>query len=393
MTRPEAPREGALADRWLIAILVLAALALRWHGIGYGLPEVYEEAYPFKIAWRMWGWGPDRAFDPNPHWFKYPGLTIELQLLGQALLFLALRIAGAIHSTVDFRILHELDPTAFYLTGRGITALLGAATVIPVFLLARRAAGRGAAIAAGLLVAVNPGLIAKSQVIEVDVPLTLLVAASLLAAVRLAERLTWGRIVAAGALVGLAAGAKYPGIVLAVPMVLAIVMAARRTPESRSRAPRSGKRGSAAPGRPNPALGAVSSISVFALVVIAALFVTSPYLFLDSGSAMRDLAVEGEHMRLGHFGADLGPTWLSYLRDWPLRVAGIPVAIASLSGLVWFTLRREKWAVILAGFVVAYAVLVSSFAMKADRYLLPLLPAAFVFAGALAADLCGRVRA
>ena len=63
--------------------LVLVALALRLYGLKAGLPEVYEEAYPFKKAWAMWGFGPGRGLDLNPHWFRYPGLTIELQFLGQ----------------------------------------------------------------------------------------------------------------------------------------------------------------------------------------------------------------------------------------------------------------------------------------------------------------------
>jgi len=96
-----------------IAALVALALALRIQGIGAGLPEVYEEAYPFKVAWSMWGWGPGRGIDLNPHWFKYPGLVIDLQFLGQGLLYLLLSVTGGIHSTLDFRVLHQLDKTPF----------------------------------------------------------------------------------------------------------------------------------------------------------------------------------------------------------------------------------------------------------------------------------------
>ncbi|MEK7824568.1 MAG: glycosyltransferase family 39 protein [Candidatus Eisenbacteria bacterium] len=373
-----------IADRWAPAGLVLLALALRLYGIDAGLPQVYEEAYPFKTAWTMWGWGPGLGLDLNPHWFRYPGLTIDLQFLGQGLLYLLLTATGAVHSTLDFRVLQQLDPTPFYLMGRSLTALLGALTVLPVFHLARRVAGRGAAIAAALLVAVSPPLIARSQVIEVDVPLTLFVAWGLLAALDLAGGLTRRRAITAGVVVGLAATAKYPGIVLIVPCLVAIALGARA-------AAAAGR-----PGRSTPRRDALiawpAAIGVAGLALLATVFVTSPFLFLDYRSALADLAVEREHMRLGHFGSDLGSTWLTYARDWFTAVAGWPVALTSLAGLVLFlVMRRRAWALVAGSFLLAYAVLVSSFAMKADRYLLPLLPAAFLFACALAAELCDRV--
>jgi hypothetical protein len=369
----------------MLAGLVLLALSLRLYGIGAGLPQVYEEAYPFKTAWTMWGWGPGHGFDLNPHWFRYPGLTIDLQLLGQGILYLLLRATGAVHSTLDYRVLQQLDKTPFYLMGRFLTALLGALTVVPVFHLARRAAGRGAAVAAALLVAVSPALIAKSQLIEVDVPLTLFVAWGLVAALHLADALTRRRAITAGVAVGLAAAAKYPGIVLIVPCLLAIALGARTSPPAAGRPGRGTRRWDAPIAWP-------AAIGVGALALLATLFVTSPFLFLDSRSALADLAVEREHMRLGHFGSDLGSTWLTYARDWCTTVAGWPVALASLGGLVlFFAMRRRPWALVAGSFLLAYAALVSSFAMKADRYLLPLLPAAFVFACASAAELCGRV--
>ncbi len=375
-------REG-----WVVAGLVLLALALRLQGIGAGLPEVYEEAYPFKVAWRMWGWGPGQGLDLNPHWFKYPGLMIDLQFLGQGLLYLVLTATGAVHSTLDFRVLQQLDKTPFYLMGRSITALLGAATVIPVFVMSRRIAGRGSGAAAAVLVALSPPLIARSQVIEVDVPLTLLVACGLLAAIRLGEGLTLRRALAAGVVTGLATTAKYPGVLLAIPCIVAIALGSRvSAPAPATARARKASRGW------DRIIAWPAACAVFGIALLAAVFVVSPYLFLDHRSALADLAVEREHMRLGHFGSDLGLTWRSYLRAWFGGIAGPTLTLASAAGLVvYLGARRRAWAVLVGSFVITYAALVSSFAMKADRYLLPLLPAAIVFACALAAELCGRL--
>src|SRR5258706_14976588 len=100
---------------WPITILTIGAFAIRMHGIRWGLPEVYEEAYPFKAAWDMWAWGPYHAFQWDPHFFKYPSLTIYVQLAGQGLLYLAFWIMGVIQSTLVFRVLYEVDKTPFYL--------------------------------------------------------------------------------------------------------------------------------------------------------------------------------------------------------------------------------------------------------------------------------------
>lgn len=377
-------------EQGAVAGLVLLALALRLQGIGAGLPEVYEEAYPFKVAWRMWGWGPAQGVDLNPHWFKYPGLVIDLQFLGQGLLYLLLSATGAVHSTLDYRVLYQLDKTPFYLMGRSIMALIGALTVIPMFALGRRISGPGPGLAAAALVAVSTPLIAKSQVIEVDVTLTLLVAWGLLAALRLSEGLTLRRAMVAGLVTGLAATAKYPGVVLAVPCAVAIAIGARAARPSAGPAASAG-RDRARRGL-DPAITWPLSYAAFGAALLAAVLAVSPYLILDHRSALADLAVEREHMRLGHFGTDLGPTWMSYLRSWFGAVAGPTLALASAVALVVFLVRRRPaWSLIVASFVVAYAVLVSSFAMKADRYLLPLLPAAIVFACALAAEMCARL--
>src|SRR5207244_5897414 len=91
---PSPAARGAAQGRVPLVVcsaIALAALALRLHGIGWGLPEVFEEAYPFKAAWEMWGWGPQRGLDLNPHFFKYPSLTLYLQFLVQGILYVAMR--------------------------------------------------------------------------------------------------------------------------------------------------------------------------------------------------------------------------------------------------------------------------------------------------------------
>ena len=153
---------------WIGGGAVALALGLRLLGIDWGLPAVYEEAYPFKKSWPMWGWGADASVDLNPHFFNYPSLFFYVQFLGQGLLFLLLRLFGPVDSVLDYRVLYELDKTPFYIMGRTLTALFASATVWVTFRLGQRLRGPCTGALAACLLAVNQFHIAKSQVIEVD---------------------------------------------------------------------------------------------------------------------------------------------------------------------------------------------------------------------------------
>jgi 4-amino-4-deoxy-L-arabinose transferase-like glycosyltransferase len=369
--------------RWEVTALaaaVLLALALRVHGLGWGLPSVFEEAMPFKKAWDMWGFGPLRQFDPNPHWFQYPSLVFYLQLAGQAFTFALLRVTGAAHSTLDLRVLYEMDKTPYYLVGRSITALFGAATVLPVWALARRAAGARAAVVAALLVAIHPGLIAKSQVIEVDVPLTCLVTAGLALAAALVERPTGRACLLAGAVAGFATSAKYPGLVLLAPLMFAVW---------RSRAAGTPRRG-AVTGR---STGLPARAGLVLIGLAGALFLTSPYLILDFRSVRGDLGVGRQLMTAGHFGVAAGTAYGTYALNWFASLMGWPLGLAALGGLAWGAARRRPWALVVLALFLPYVAVVGSWQMKADRYLLPLVPAGIVCGAALLAEIAAALPA
>ncbi|OGU02630.1 MAG: hypothetical protein A2W29_00750 [Gemmatimonadetes bacterium RBG_16_66_8] len=383
-----------------IGAIATAALVVRVYGIDWGLPLVNEEASPLKTAWHMWGWGPERGLDLNPHFFKYPSLTIYLQFLSQGLLYVILSLTGTIRSALDFRLLYVLDPTPFYVMGRLVTVCFGAATVVPTYLVGRRVAGPAAGAMAALLVALNVPLISKSQVVEVDVPLTCLVTVSLLMALRLADRPGRATALVTGLTVGLAAASKYPGLFTVVPAITALVLGRRTRPgagtsppakpprrsESSTPGSRDRQRDDQGKARSRRSTGE-SSLSMSGLLLLgiaAGLVVASPFLILDAGSFWGQLAEERQHMRLGHFGVAQGWSWSFYAIAWFESLVGWPLGVTSLIGAIFFVLRRRAgWAWVLGTFVVIHFAVVGSWSMKADRYLLPLIPVGAIFASAL----------
>jgi 4-amino-4-deoxy-L-arabinose transferase-like glycosyltransferase len=343
--------------------LVAVAAALRIYGIDWSLPDVFEEATPFKKAWAMWRWGQPGGPDFNPHFFNYSSLTIYLQWVAQSVLYLGMRLIGAIGSSVDFQMSYLLEKTPFYVAGRLVTALFGIATVGIVYREGRRLTGSLAASVAALLLAVNTFHVSKCQVIEVDVPLAFLVTLALFLMVRLVDRPAAARYAIAGAAMGLAASAKYPGALLAFPFLAAHMLTypgARRIIHDSQR--------TAARGRWRYlALGAGTALVAFA--------VTSPYVFLDWATFREHLSLEREHMALGHFGLGAVPAWKSYASSLATTQLGWPLLLLSAIGLVYLAgIKRRPWAIVVAAFVIPFLAIVGTWSMYADRYLLPIIP-------------------
>jgi 4-amino-4-deoxy-L-arabinose transferase-like glycosyltransferase len=356
------------ADRALPYALASVALVVRLLHIDWGLPQVFEEATPLHEAWQICGWGPFNHFDPNPHFFRYPSFVFYIHAAAQALLYLVLSLSGTVESTLDFRTMFALDRTMIYVVARSVTALFGAGTVALTYILGKDVAGKPAGILAALFLIVNPLHLGESQTISVDVPMTLFTTWVLLEAIRMQDsarstgtaRKKRSREIAtsirAGIAVGLAASSKYTGAVVLVPL-LAAHFIGRRSRVS---------------------LGIMLGCAVLAFAI------TSPFVLLDFSTFWRHLTTEGRHMDVGHFGADPSGTLRDYAASLGTNALGWPLAAASVISLAFFAvIKRRQWAWILGSFVVAYAVLLSSWSMRAERYLLPIVPPLLVFASAI----------
>ncbi len=330
--------------RILPILIVLLAAVVRIHGVRWGLPDVFEEATPLRRAWEMWGWGPSRGLDLNPHFFNYPSLTIYLQLLGQGILYLLLAAAGRIHGTIDFRVLYITDPTPFLIMGRAITILFAVGTVGVVYAIGKRIGGLACAVTAALLLALNPLHMAQSVVVEVDVPLTFFVALCLFYVLRIpparggqtvprddqsSRTPIWRNYAMAGLAAGLAASAKYTGAFLILPLLAGHLIARREGSREKKKPAR----------KPGWNLLLLSGG-----VAIAAFAVTSPFVFLDPKTFWHDLSFERTHMRLGQFGSGDESTLVFYAGALANRLLGWPSTLLLMAGLAYFLIaKRTRW--------------------------------------------------
>jgi hypothetical protein len=350
--------------RVLLALVALSAAALRlWHAVA-DLPDFLEEAVPFRNALDLWAFTGGRT-DWNPHLFHYPSLTVYLHYFVQRLDYLVGWALGAFRTPADWFISYLADPATVVVPARLLHVAADASAVLAAGLVGERLR-RGAGVAAAVLVALTPTLIETSRFIFIETIMAALALWSLERMLAWREHGGAWRLGSAVALAGLALGAKYPAVVLVVP--LAWVLWERR-----------GARGLAL----WPALVAV---------VLAVFLLTTPYALLDSVTFRRDITFVRNLTLTGYFGNSGTPGFAYLVRDLMRDAgpAGIGLLLVSLIlGLAG--LRRAAPAVTVWLYLLGFALPVAVARVEAARYLVALLPAVAVLAAAAVFDLAERV--
>lgn len=202
-----------------VGSLFVFALLIRLWGVWHGLPYIYSVDEPALVHSVL-----GLRFDLNPHHFDWPHFHFYLSFLAFGLFYKA-RIAWQVWGwkpamEAAFPILWN-DGAIFYLLLRLLSVLMGALTVIPVFLASREILGtKKRALLATFIFAVTPFLVENSKYALIDVPATFWAAWSLFFAVRAFKYPSLKTYLAAGFLGGLAASTKYNAVLILLVLVL-----------------------------------------------------------------------------------------------------------------------------------------------------------------------------
>ncbi len=323
----------------LLALLGLS-LAVRLWGIGNRLPDaslrinvlddtVVEETDRTTMgrAWALWRGG-TQAFDPNPHTGGWPALSFYLTLGLQYLYKLYFSFTSGGTTAADFQ-QHVASRGAapLFLFARIVGALIGTLTVYLTYRVGARVAGRAVGFLAGLLLAANTLHIFTSQ--HVSDPNLLALLFVLLGApplLRVVEGGSTRDMVAAGAMIGLAGACKYVPLILALPLAVARIRTGGGAPAARA----------SAKGRASP-VAWVRDRPLWAglFAVLAALFVASPFLFLDWKRTLIDIAGQRRALFSDWVGQTVFPISLpTYLAVSLPHVMGWPAYLMGLAGAV-----------------------------------------------------------
>ncbi len=323
-----------------LAMVVAVGAVLRFWALGHGIPYavgVDEPEIMNRVVHMM------TTGDYHPHFFDYPTLYFYVELVVACVRFLAGATSGQWHS------LSQVVPADFYLWARAVTALLGTATVVVVYVIGIRWGARHALLAAGLM-AVLPLHVRESHYVLTDVPMTFFVTVTFLLSLRAHEKGTVILFAAAGATAGLAAATKYTGALALLLPLIAVWMTLGSKP-SRLRC----------------ALGVLAGFA-------GAFLVAAPYTVLDLPAFLDTYArLASEYRPRGG-----EAPWLTYLKHLRLQLQW-PALILALSGVVLGGVRaikgpgRVRW-ILLVTFPLLYFWFISTKGLVYARYLLPMAP-------------------
>ena len=271
---------------WCVIGVALVAFALRWWGANAGLPYMYHPDEPryVTIAQTIVKTG-----DLNPHFFNYPSLFVYLHAAVYVPLYMVGRLAGSLHSFADIAAPHMLTMGTTYTTqpstvllGRGVSVVLGTASVVLVYVVGRQVYSRTVALFAALLLALAASHIEHSRFIAPDVLLVWCIMLALWAYVRVWQHGSTRNYVFAGIVTGLVAGSKYNGAMIVVVVLLAHWM-------------RRGWRG-------------LRDWRIYVALALSSVvfLVTTPFALLDWRTFVADLRFESQHYATGHAGMEGG---------------------------------------------------------------------------------------
>jgi hypothetical protein len=355
-------------DLPILAAIVAVALGLRSWGVSFGLPYVfhYDEHFYVNNALNL---GAGVIGQP-----PYVPIGLSTLLFGEyAAYFVFGKLLGLFSSPQGFEAVIRADPTFVYLLGRLTSALFGAATVVTLYFLGKRAAGSSTGLAAAGVLAVSFLHVRDSHYSVPDIAMSFFV----VLVVALVARGVHGenrRCVHAAALCGgVAVAMKWTALPVATVVWWAAALA-----------------------------GGTSSNRVASRVVNRTV-VESVFLFILGFilSSPQILANPAPYWNraLGQLGAGQGggfeiwqvdtlPGWLFYGKTL-LHGVGAVVLVCGIVGivrrLVLVVRTGDRWSVLLLLFPLTYYLLMGLTRHYFARYVLPLVPFVALFAGEVVA--------
>jgi len=369
------------ASRWLLAIILLAALALRLDTIAFGLPALTDQdELMFELgAYRMISGG-----QLNPQWFGHPATTTMylLALIDVAVLGVGL-LTGRFPSVEGFASAIYADPGILVLPHRIAIAIIATLGIALACRLATRLFDRPAGLATAAILAVSPVHITYSQIVRSDMMSTAFMLAAMLGALSYARGGTTRALVRTVVCVALAITTKWPFALAFLALLGALVLRWRAgLIEARA---------------------LICLTAAAALGALVAMVLISPFLLIEFDTVIANLNGEVQEYHVGATGGSVlhnawwyakGPLiralglaglalagiglWLARGRCEAMAIALIPGAamylLACSQNIVW-----ERWVlavVPLLAMLAAHALLQIVRAVH-ERWLVIPIPAAF----------------
>lgn len=343
---------------WLLFGCLLLAAALRLWGLNYGLPYTYhpDEAVAVVTAQNMVKTG-----DLNPHFYDWSSLLFYLNALLYGAYYLVGHLFGLFQTTADIPApvvlvmgVGWMPMASMWLLSRLLTLLFGLGSVLLTFasgrtLLQKTAVG----LLAAFFLAISPTNVAHSRYIAPDTLALFFVMLTFYGSTKVYRDGRARFYLLTGVALGLAVASKYNSGLIVLAFVAAHFL-------------RHGRHGFKR-----------RWLYLTPIAALAAFLAAMPYALLDSPAFLEGLQRNSAHYATGHAGME-GETlrfYVSYL--WRVEGLVFVVAVGEIARGVY---GRSRETMLLAVFPVAYFIFISSFAVRNDRTLMPVLPFLFLLA-------------
>jgi len=317
--------KATLRERLALLGLTLVAFLLRAWGTGYGFPLPW--ARPDETRWVKVALG--LLEDPDPRWFQWPTLHGYL-------------LAAAYWVWGRFRVWHgdfpnwhaylnedqRVYPADLVLLGRLVSAVIGALVVPLTWKLGERLGPRRAGWLAAIFMALSFGPVRDAHWALIEALLLLGIVLTLILVLRALEKPTLGRFLVAGLAAGLSASAKYSAATLALPIMVAAVLARRSEGKS--------------------LVGSLwdPRLVLAGLATIGGFFAGSPFILVSRAQFMAAMAIREWSYRDASFGTAVG--FIHHIFFSLRHSHGVLMEAVGIAGLLAFGLRNAGAATILA---------------------------------------------
>ncbi|HEX9920375.1 MAG TPA: glycosyltransferase family 39 protein [Candidatus Methylomirabilis sp.] len=364
----------------LLTLIFIAGFVLRLWGNTFGLPHRYapDEGMKVKVALTY----KEKGYR---HSYSQPSsLYNSLYLLSQAAKVTRPLLEG--RTRLQRLPLLRYEPKAYLLwVGRCWMALLGAITVLLVYLLGRKIGDEKAGVFAAALYAFCPLPVISAHYIKEDTPLVLWVTLSTVLCISLIERGRKSDYLYAGLASGAAFGAKYSGGMAFILLIIAHLL----RENTDNQLPDSGKGG-----QDRRAwllfLSGISFLIGFAII--------SPNLLLRVSDLFKGVIYQSKYILRGHHGGitvgALENLFTFYLRNALFPGITIPVMIGALVGIWRLWEEKRAVATLMLAWIVGYYLFAESSPSKPypfySRYILPIVPHLCALAGVFGSAVLSR---
>ena len=337
----------------LIIILVLAFLTRVW-GIDFGLPYLYHPDEPhylqsaqilFKTHWP----DPNQLIEPTSSKLVY-----VVNALAYVPYYFTGKLLGLFESPADIPSpvlinmgVGVIAKPSTVLLGRLISLFLGVASVFLIYKIASRQFNFMVGLLSALLLAISPWNVAHSHYITPDVYVVFFTLLVYWGAINLSPQGNIHMYLISGIALGCLVSAKINGVLISIPLLWAHFYQARKKWLQDFR---------------------------FHLMVLAGLItflITTPYFLVDARRVIKDVIDLGSHYSTGHAGME-GDSLRWYIFNLG-RAEGL-VALLALVEIGRGLFLRLKPQIFISIYPASYFIFISSFTVRNDRTILPILP-------------------